>query len=83
MVRLMLTLTPVVCVLSAIAFSECFSYCLQDDEDVKKTPRRSGTSDGNNVGYHSDTDDSIDEPVEKKPQKNLYDKVSRSVYLCR
>ena len=77
MVRLMLTLTPVVCVLSAIAFSECFSYCLQDDEDVKKIPRRSANSDGNNVGYHSDSDESIDEaPVEKKPQKNLYDKVS-------
>ena len=31
MVRLMLTLTPVVCVLSAIAFSECFTYSLQED----------------------------------------------------
>lgn len=32
MVRLMLTLTPVVCVLSAIAFSEIFSYSLKEDD---------------------------------------------------
>lgn len=32
MVRLMLTLTPVVCVLSAIAFSELFSYSLKEDD---------------------------------------------------
>ena len=32
MVRLMLTLTPVVCVLSAVAFSELFSQGLKEDE---------------------------------------------------
>lgn len=32
MVRLMLTLTPVVCVLSAIAFSELFAYSLKEDD---------------------------------------------------
>ena len=31
MVRLMLTLTPVVCVLAAIAFSKVFSIYLKDD----------------------------------------------------
>lgn len=31
MVRLMLTLTPVVCVLAAIAFSKVFSIYLRDD----------------------------------------------------
>ena len=35
MVRLMLTLTPVVCVLAAIAFSECFSACLVDVKEKK------------------------------------------------
>lgn len=36
MVRLMLTLTPVVCVLSAIAFSELFSQSLKEDEVLAK-----------------------------------------------
>jgi len=36
MVRLMLTLTPVVCVLSAIAFSELFTYSLQEDKKTTK-----------------------------------------------
>lgn len=40
MVRLMLTLTPVVCVLSAIAFSELFRYSLKEDEPaVTATPQ--------------------------------------------
>lgn len=34
MVRLMLTLTPVVCVLAAIAFSKIFSIYLKDDTDT-------------------------------------------------
>lgn len=40
MVRLMLTLTPVVCVLSAIAFSECFTYSLQEDGQTKAGKKR-------------------------------------------
>ena len=36
MVRLILTLTPVVCVLSAIAFSSLFELYLKDDEDPRK-----------------------------------------------
>jgi len=41
MVRLMLTLTPVVCVLSAIAFSECFSYSLfEENTSTKNTKKR-------------------------------------------
>jgi len=35
MVRLMLTLTPCVCILSAIAFSKLFTIYLKDDEDPK------------------------------------------------
>lgn len=41
MVRLMLTLTPVVCVLAAIAFSKVFSIYLRDDN------RRTETADEN------------------------------------
>ncbi len=36
MVRLMLTLTPVVCVLSAIAFSKTFDIYLKDDATKPK-----------------------------------------------
>lgn len=41
MVRLMLTLTPVVCVLAAIAFSKVFSIYLRDD-----SRRAESTDDG-------------------------------------
>jgi dolichyl-diphosphooligosaccharide--protein glycosyltransferase len=61
MVRLMLTLTPVVCILSAIAFSEVFSYCLQDDED--ETPKKAVTE-------TADTSDS-EEPMPNKKYDRL------------
>ena len=81
MVRLMLTLTPVVCVLSAIAFSECFSYCLHDEDDKPKSNRTRylNPSDGVNADYHStdEGEDSSDSSAEKKQvqQRPLYDKV--------
>ena len=70
MVRLMLTLTPVVCILSAIAFSEVFSYCLQDDDDESKSLKIRGDA--------SESTDSTDseEPVTTKPSK--YDRVNPS-----
>ncbi|KAI1280466.1 Dolichyl-diphosphooligosaccharide--protein glycosyltransferase subunit STT3B [Halotydeus destructor] len=74
MVRLMLTLTPVVCVLSAIAFSECFSYCLLDDDAEKKSSGK-GKGDGNAI---SDSEENTDEVVEKKPQKSQYDKIGKA-----
>lgn len=43
MVRLMLTLTPVVCVLSAIPFSELFSQSLRED-DLSITPNKQPSS---------------------------------------
>merc|ERR1719270_2706497 len=36
MVRLMLTLTPCVCILAAIAFSKLFSIYLKEDEAAKE-----------------------------------------------
>lgn len=60
MVRLMLTLTPVVCVLSAIAFSECFSACLVD---VKEKKLKNTEDDKSTNGSSSDK------------QGKLYDKV--------
>ena len=38
MVRLMLTLTPIVCMLSAVAFSETFNkYLLHEEEEEEAT----------------------------------------------
>ncbi|XP_042898648.1 dolichyl-diphosphooligosaccharide--protein glycosyltransferase subunit STT3B [Parasteatoda tepidariorum] len=64
MVRLMLTLTPVVCVLSAIAFSQCIELYLQDDE----SPKTSSSS--------SDSDSEESDGTDKKG-KNLYDKAGK------
>ena len=38
MVRLMLTLTPVVCMLSAVAFSSVFEHYMGDDTKREKPP---------------------------------------------
>ncbi|GFQ69147.1 dolichyl-diphosphooligosaccharide--protein glycosyltransferase subunit STT3B [Trichonephila clavata] len=65
MVRLMLTLTPVVCVLSAIAFSQCVELYLQDDE----CPKSSLTP--------SDSDSEESDGTDKKGNKNLYDKAGK------
>lgn len=70
MVRLMLTLTPVVCVLSAIAFSECFTNSLQEDSQVKNKRRLE--------------DDSKPQPSEKqtavkKPKKSDINKEDFSI----
>lgn len=72
MVRLMLTLTPVVCVLSAIAFSESFSYCLQDEKPTQKS--RANSVDGS-VESSTDTEENNQNGPEKNSHKNLYDKV--------
>ncbi|RWS26946.1 dolichyl-diphosphooligosaccharide--protein glycosyltransferase subunit STT3B-like protein [Leptotrombidium deliense] len=80
MVRLMLTLTPVVCVLSAIAFSECFSFCLQDEEEKSTSSRRRylNAADGINADYNStDSGDSSDSSSEKRDKKHLYDKAGK------
>ena len=45
MVRLMLTLTPVVCVLAAIAFSKTFEIYLKDD-NPKNNSRGAEEGDG-------------------------------------
>ena len=52
MVRLMLTLTPVVCILSAIAFSSTLDNYLNDAEEIKPTEKskkkKIGPAAGNN-----------------------------------
>ncbi|XP_013775635.1 dolichyl-diphosphooligosaccharide--protein glycosyltransferase subunit STT3B-like [Limulus polyphemus] len=64
MVRLMLTLTPVVCVLAAIAFSNAFSLYLQEDEPPKSSSGTDSESDESDGG-------------EKKGNKHLYDKAGK------
>ena len=59
MVRLMLTLTPVVCVLSGIAFSHLLGLYLKEEESQSSQDSDSETDDGSN----------------EKSSRNLYDKV--------
>lgn len=74
MVRLMLTFTPVVCVLSAIAFSECFSGCLIDIKEKSSSNSRSGSdSDRSQNGSNTSGSDA-------SGKRNLYDKVI--LWLC-
>ncbi|XP_013778011.2 dolichyl-diphosphooligosaccharide--protein glycosyltransferase subunit STT3B-like [Limulus polyphemus] len=64
MVRLMLTLTPVVCVLAAVAFSNVFSTYLQEDEPPKSSNGTDSESDESDGG-------------EKRGNKHLYDKAGK------
>lgn len=80
MVRLMLTLTPVVCILSAVAFSECFTYCLQDDDNEKKSSRRHPSGAEPVSASEESADEAPGIVTEKKIQKNLYDKVSSRLF---
>ncbi|KFM59622.1 Dolichyl-diphosphooligosaccharide--protein glycosyltransferase subunit STT3B, partial [Stegodyphus mimosarum] len=66
MVRLMLTLTPAVCVLSAIAFSQAMETYLQDDECPKTSLSPND----------SDSEESDGAP-DKKGKNNLYDKAGK------
>lgn len=52
MVRLMLTLTPVVCVLSAIAFSSTFDIYLDDTERFVASKEEENTSVGKKLTDH-------------------------------
>jgi len=77
MVRLMLTLTPVVCILSAIAFSECFSYCLQDDGEAtnKRGAATRNRANGNVGGELSESDSDVGEGTSTK--RSLYDRAGK------
>lgn len=75
MVRLMLTFTPVVCVLSAIAFSECFSGCLMDKE--KSTTITTPTTTPTITSSKSKQQQQQNDDDQKNGQKNLYDKAGK------
>ena len=83
MVRLMLTLTPVVCILSAIAFSEIFSFCLQDDDEEEGGKKSMGNRVKNKqsshmVGDASDSDSSESEE-RSKPLASKYDRPGKGL----
>ena len=71
MVRLMLTLTPVVCILAAIAFSVTLDNYLVDDRP----------SEGKDAVTEQASVESVAEENDKKKKKDLYDKVSRQTLL--
>ena len=67
MVRLMLTLTPVVCILAAVAFSVTLDNYLVDD---RPPPSKELQSQANRSRESSDEED-------HKKRKDLYDKVGK------
>lgn len=69
MVRLMLTFTPVVCVLSAIAFSECFSGCLFEVRETKSSRIKD--------------DDRSHNSNSNENKRNMYDKAGKSLRKIR
>lgn len=69
MVRLMLTLTPVVCILAAIAFSVTLDNYLVDDRPSENKQSEAASADA----------DSSSEENDKKKRKDLYDKVCASL----
>ena len=66
MVRLMLTLTPVVCILAAIAFSVTLDNYLVDDRPPENKDAEARPAGG----------ESSSEENDKKKKKDLYDKVN-------
>lgn len=77
MVRLMLTLTPVVCILAAIAFSVTLDNYLVDDR-----PSENKESEAASAEVESSSEEN-----DKKKRKDLYDKVCASLsenvrYCC-
>lgn len=74
MVRLMLTLTPVVCMLSAVAFSSVFEHYLGDDMKRQSPPAEdSGDEDDRKNAAN------LYDKVQTPPPQTLF---LRSSYLC-
>ncbi len=66
MVRLMLTLTPVVCILAAIGFSQLFELYLKDEDSDKNKDGAGGDSEDENSDEHN---------------HKLYDKVKHLFFM--
>lgn len=93
MVRLMLTLTPVVCILAAIAFSEVFSGCILDENTDKSSPESSpakrsreidddlSDGEGGDLKYasHSQSQSQQSHPKHKANRNSKYAPVTTSV----
>lgn len=66
MVRLMLTLTPVVCMLSAIAFSSVFEHYLGDDMK-RENPPAEDSSDEDDKRNQGNLYDKVSEGTKVRP----------------
>ncbi|XP_058961163.1 dolichyl-diphosphooligosaccharide--protein glycosyltransferase subunit STT3B [Pocillopora verrucosa] len=73
MVRLMLTLTPVVCILAAIAFSVTLDNYLVDDRPSENKDATAKPTDGNSSSEEND----------KKRKKDLYDKPKKKSHSSK
>lgn len=73
MVRLMLTLTPVVCILAAIAFSVTLDNYLVDDRPSENKDVAAKPTDGNSSSEEND----------KKRKKDLYDKPKKKSHSSK
>ncbi|XP_078481337.1 dolichyl-diphosphooligosaccharide--protein glycosyltransferase subunit STT3B isoform X2 [Ciona intestinalis] len=90
MVRLMLTLTPVVCMLAGITFSATLSYFIKDDDNEgnsknkKENKKRASIARNNDNGEYAmvgDDDDSEGDEAqnaESQSPRSLYDKAGKS-----
>lgn len=67
MVRLMLTLTPVVCILSGVAFSGLLELFLKEDDS--------------SASGKGDDSEEESEPQPSTPNKRMYDKVSDVLFI--
>merc|ERR1719383_910533 len=81
MVRLMLTLTPVVCVLSSIAFSKTLETYLEQDENLEAEKEKGKKKSPS----HGDEDSDEDEYVQSRNHsgKQLYDKAGKPKKVSR
>jgi len=82
MVRLMLTLTPVVCVLSAIAFSKTLETYLEQDENLEGDKEKGKKK---SLSNEEDSEEEEDDYVKSKNQsgKQLYDKAGKLKKVSR
>lgn len=76
MVRLMLTLTPAVCVLAGIAFSNIFEKYMLDEAEAKKGGEWRETKDTKDGGGLFDRIINIFKYILKPADRRLYDKAT-------
>ena len=82
MVRLMLTLTPVVCVLSAIAFSATFDVYLDDKEKLSEGKKEESVH-ASKKSYDHDTGKKKKRDKDREKDRDLSDMVCSVLSLLK